>query len=58
MRLNLETELGVMREDRHEIARLLDNERAARLDAQGALAEVMPRIEGAISLIRPLARDR
>lgn len=57
-RLNLETELGIMREDRAELARLLDTERAARLGAEGDFAELMPRIDRAIGLISPLIRER
>lgn len=52
VRGTLETELAVMREDRHALANLLDNERDARARAEDGLAEIAPRVDRAISAIR------
>jgi adenylylsulfate kinase-like enzyme len=51
-RATLETELALMREDRHQLARLLDEERAQRENAEAGLAELAPRIDNAIAALR------
>lgn len=51
-RTALETEIMLMREDRHKLARELDAERAARLRAEDGLADLSPRIDRAMSAIR------
>lgn len=51
-RTNLETELGLMREDRHLLARALDGEKAAREAAEAGLIEIAPRLDRAIATIR------
>jgi adenylylsulfate kinase-like enzyme len=51
-RATLEAELNLMREDRHQLARLLDEEKAARADADAGLSELGPRIDRAIAAIR------
>lgn len=48
----LETEILLMREDRHRLARELDTERAARLRAEEGLVEISPRVDRAMSAIR------
>lgn len=52
VRGTLETELALMREDRHALANLLDTERDARTRAEDGLAEIAPRVDRAISAIR------
>jgi hypothetical protein len=51
-RTTLETELQLMREDRHQLARLLDEEKAARAEAEASLGEIAPRIDRAMAAIR------
>lgn len=51
-RTTLETELSLMREDRHQLARLLDEERAARMNTEAGLEQLAPRIDNAIAAIR------
>lgn len=51
-RANLETELVLMREDRHQLAAMLDQERAIRTDAEETLAALGPRIDAAIEVVR------
>ena len=51
-RSTLETELHLMREDRHQLARLLDEERAARALTEASLGDLAPRIDRAIAAIR------
>jgi predicted nucleic acid-binding Zn-ribbon protein len=51
-RATLETELALMREDRHELARQLDGERALREDCQAALATLEPRLDRAAETLR------
>ncbi|MCA0399221.1 MAG: DUF4164 domain-containing protein [Proteobacteria bacterium] len=51
-RTTLETELSLMREDRHQLARLLDEERAARMSTEAGLEQLAPRIDNAIAAIR------
>jgi len=48
----LETEILLMREDRHRLARELDGERAARLRAEDGLVEISPRVDRAMAAIR------
>lgn len=48
----LETEILLMREDRHRLARELDSERAARQKAEEGLIEISPRVDRAMSAIR------
>lgn len=48
VRATLETELAVMREDRHTLATLLDDERARQQATEDGLAALSPRIERAI----------
>jgi hypothetical protein len=52
VRANLETELHLMREDRHLLARALDDEKAAREAAEAGLIEIAPRLDRAIATIR------
>ena len=57
-RATLESELSLMREDRHQLARALDEETAARLLSETQLADLAPRIDRAISALRTsLAQD-
>lgn len=57
-RLTLETELSLMREDRHQLARALDEEKAARSLAETHLGDLAPRIDRAIAALRQsLAQD-
>lgn len=51
-RANLETELDLMREDRHKLALQLDTEKSAREAAETGLGEIAPRVERAIAAIR------
>lgn len=51
-RANLESELALMREDRHQLAAMLDQERSVRTDAEEALAAVSPRIDAAMQALR------
>lgn len=51
-RLTLESELSLMREDRHQLARALDEEKASRLLAETHLADLAPRIDRAIAALR------
>ena len=51
-RTTLETELSLMREDRHSLARLLDVEKASRTSAETSLGDLAPRIDRAIAAIR------
>lgn len=51
-RSTLETEIMLMREDRHRLARELDGERSARLRAEGGLQEMAPRVDRAMAAIR------
>lgn len=51
-RASLETELSLMREDRHQLARTLDEEKAARVTAEASLGDLAPRIDRAIAAIR------
>lgn len=51
-RTTLETELSLMREDRHQLARLLDEEKASRQTAEASLGDLAPRIDRAIAAIR------
>lgn len=51
-RATLETELSLMREDRHQLARMLDEEKSARQLAEAGLEEISPRIDSAIAAIR------
>lgn len=53
----LETELAVMREDRHDLARLVDSERALRLSAQASLEALLPRIDRAKAAIQSALAD-
>lgn len=52
LRATLETELAVMREDRHRLAGMLDHETAARRDAEQCLHDILPRIDRAIGAVR------
>lgn len=52
VRANLETELDLMREDRHQLARQLDGERAGREAAEAGLVEIAPRLDRAIAALR------
>lgn len=57
-RQTLESELSLMREDRHQLARALDAEKASRLLAETHLADLAPRIDRAIAALRQsLAQD-
>ena len=51
-RSNLELELDLMREDRHQLARMLDSERGVRTDIEEALISLQPRIYAAMQAIR------
>jgi Domain of unknown function (DUF4164) len=51
-RTSLETEIMLMREDRHRLARDLDLERAARERAEEGLGEISPRVDRAMAAIR------
>jgi predicted nucleic acid-binding Zn-ribbon protein len=51
-RAALEAELQLMREDRHQLARQLDDEKAARVESDASLGEIAPRIDRAIAAIR------
>ena len=51
-RTTLETELSLMREDRHSLARLLDVEKASRTSAETSLGDLAPRIDRAIAAVR------
>lgn len=51
-RAALETELSLMREDRHQLARALDEEKASREVAEVSLGDLGPRIDRAIAAIR------
>jgi predicted nucleic acid-binding Zn-ribbon protein len=51
-RANLESELALMREDRHQLAAMMDQERSIRTDAEETLAAVSPRIDAAMQAIR------
>lgn len=51
-RATLETELSLMREDRHQLARLLDEEKSSRTIAEMSLGDLAPRIDRAIAAIR------
>ncbi len=51
-RTTLETELSLMREDRHQLARLLDEEKTSRSAAESSLGDLAPRIDRAIAAIR------
>ncbi|KAF0229548.1 MAG: hypothetical protein FD175_1886 [Beijerinckiaceae bacterium] len=51
-RATLETELSLMREDRHQLARLLDEEKSSRTTAEMSLGDLAPRIDRAIAAIR------
>lgn len=51
-RTTLETELSLMREDRHQLARQIDEERASRSLAESSLGDLAPRIDRAIAAIR------
>lgn len=51
-RTTLETEIMLMREDRHRLARDLDSERTARLKAEEGLAEISPRVDRAVAAVR------
>lgn len=57
-RATLETELALMREDRHQLTRLLDEERSARDAAEAGLAELAPKIDIAIAALRASLSDR
>lgn len=52
VRATLETELAVMREDRHRLAEMLDHETGARLEADQCLHDLLPRIDRAITSVR------
>jgi hypothetical protein len=52
IRATLETELAVMREDRHRLAEMLDQETGARLEADQCLQDLLPRLDRAISSVR------
>ena len=52
VRATLETELAVMREDRHRLAEMLDLETGARREADQCLHDVLPRIDRAIAAVR------
>jgi hypothetical protein len=52
VRATLETELAVMREDRHRLAEMLDLESGARREADQCLHDLVPRIDRAISAVR------
>lgn len=51
-RATLEMELSLMREDRHNLARLLDVEKASRTSAETSLGDLAPRIDRAIAAVR------
>jgi adenylylsulfate kinase-like enzyme len=51
-RTTLETELALMREDRHRLAREIDAEKFARVEAEAGLAEIAPRLDRAIATLR------
>lgn len=51
-RVVLESELSLMREDRHRLARQVDDEKFARAQAEAGLAEIAPRLDRAIAAIR------
>jgi adenylylsulfate kinase-like enzyme len=51
-RATLETELALMREDRHQLAHLLDAEKTSRCSAETSLGDLAPRIDRAIAAIR------
>jgi adenylylsulfate kinase-like enzyme len=51
-RTTLEAELALMREDRHQLARLLDEETAARQESEASLSDIAPRIDRTIAAIR------
>lgn len=51
-RTTLETELSLMREDRHQLARTLDEEKSFRHAAEASLGDLAPRIDRAIAAIR------
>lgn len=51
-RATLETELSLMREDRHQLARILDEEKSSRAAAEMSLGDLAPRIDRAIAAIR------
>ncbi|MFN7321920.1 MAG: DUF4164 family protein [Methylobacterium sp.] len=52
VRATLETELAVMREDRHHLAEMLDLETVARLEADQALRDCLPRLDRAIAQVK------
>lgn len=52
IRATLETELAVMREDRHRLAEMLDLETGARREADQCLSDALPRIDRAIAAVR------
>jgi hypothetical protein len=52
VRATLETELAVMREDRHRLAEMLDLETGARREADQTLRDVMPRLDRAIAQVK------
>lgn len=52
VRATLETELAVMREDRHQLAEMLDLETGARREADQCLNDLVPRIDRAIGAVR------
>ncbi|MCA3649089.1 MAG: DUF4164 family protein [Methylobacterium sp.] len=52
VRATLETELAVMREDRHHLAEMLDLETVARLEAEQALRDCLPRLDRAIAQVK------
>jgi Domain of unknown function (DUF4164) len=51
-RTTLETEIMLMREDRHRLACELDLERSARLKAEEGLSEIYPRVDRAMAAVR------
>ena len=57
-RSTLETELALMREDRHALAVELDQERTHRVNAEDSLAELTPRIDRAMLAIRQSLSDQ
>jgi hypothetical protein len=52
VRATLETELAVMREDRHRLAEMLDLETGARLEADQTLRDCLPRLDRAITQVK------
>jgi hypothetical protein len=56
-RANLELELHLMREDRRQLAAMLDGERGLRGEAEEAIASIAPRVEAAIEAVKAELQD-